>query len=77
MSVGCCNISGVKYISENGEMISSVFQKHYGVSAILTNSEEVNMFTHKPMPIKLIHVNGQSSKFCMCSCHKVGIYMDH
>lgn len=38
MSVGCCNISGVKYISENGEMIQSVFQKHYGVSAILADS---------------------------------------
>jgi hypothetical protein len=77
MIVGCCNISGVKYISENGEMIQSVFQKHYGVSASLSDSEEINMFTQKTVPIKLIHVNGSSSKFCMCGCHKVGIYMDH
>lgn len=77
MSVGCCNISGVKYINENGEMIQSVFQKHYGVSASLSDSEEINMFTQKPVHIKLIHIDDQTSKFCMCGCHKVGIYMDH
>lgn len=77
MSVGCCHISGVKYLSENREIILSVFQKHYGSNATLSDSEEINMFTQKTVPIKLIHIDGKTSQFCMCACHKIGVHMDH